>query len=129
MAYDLTQLIVQPTRETNETSIMWDIILMSHPDLHKQKGVLKYNFSEHYLVHTDVDLNHNNVKRTNHNSMKFKDMKIFNHNYFIDDLKDCDMFNDSVCEKDISLDKWKLKLPKWATRVPLSEWKWGLTLG
>ena len=63
MAYDLKQLIVQPTRETIETSTTLDVILVSHPDLHKKNGFMKYNFSDHYLVYTELELNHNNVKR------------------------------------------------------------------
>ena len=53
MGYDLKQIIGQPTRETIETiqtSTTLDIILVFHPDLHKKNGVMKYNFSDHYLV-------------------------------------------------------------------------------
>ena len=41
MTYDPKQLIVQPTRETIETSSTLDIILVSYPDLHKKNGVMK----------------------------------------------------------------------------------------
>ena len=41
MAYDLKQLIVQPTREAIETSTTLDIILVSNPDLHKN---LEWNY-------------------------------------------------------------------------------------
>ena len=54
MTYDLTQLIVQPTREEMETSNTLDILLVSHPDIHKKNGVINYNFSDHYLVYTEV---------------------------------------------------------------------------
>ena len=107
MAYDLKQLIVQPTRETIETFTTLDVILVSHPDLHKKNGVMKYNFSDHYLVYTELELNHNDVKKVNHNSVNFRDMKFFNPESFIDDLNSCEMFNGSICENDISWDKWK----------------------
>ena len=45
---------------------------------------------------------------TPHNSVEFRDIKNFNPESFIDDLNSCDMFNDSACEKDISLDKSNL---------------------
>ena len=56
MGYHLKQIIGQPTRETIETiqtSTTLDIILVFHPDLHKKNGVMKYNFSGHYLVYTE----------------------------------------------------------------------------
>ena len=105
MAHNLKQLIVQPTRETIETSTTLDIILVSHPDLHKKNEVMKYNFSDHYLIYTE--LNHNNVKKVNHNSVKFRDMKHFNPESFIDDLNSCEMFNGSICENNISWVKWR----------------------
>ena len=107
MAYDLKQLIVQPTGETIETSTILDVFLVSHADLHKKNGVMKYNFSDHYLVYTELELNHNDVKKVNHNSVKFRDMKKFNPESFIDDLNRCQMFNGYICENDISWDKWR----------------------
>ena len=107
MAYDLKQLIVQPNRETIKTSTTLDVILVSHTDLHKNNGVMKYNISDHYLVYTELELNHNDVKKVYHNSVKFRDMKIFNPESFIDDLNSCEMFNGSICENDISWDKWR----------------------
>ena len=56
MGYDLKQIIGQPTRETIETiqtSTTLDIILVFHPDLHKKNGVMKYTFSDHYLVYIE----------------------------------------------------------------------------
>ena len=50
MAYEMTQLILQPTRVTSDTSTTLDMILVYHPGLHKSSGVMKYNFSDHYLV-------------------------------------------------------------------------------
>ena len=78
MTYDLKHLVVQPARETIETSTTLDIILVSHPDLHKKNAVKKYTFSDHYLVYTEFELNHNNVKKVNHDSVEFRDMKTFN---------------------------------------------------
>ena len=76
MAYDLKQLIVQPTWETIETwTTTLDIILVSHPDLHKKNKVMKYNFSDHYLVYPELELNHNNVKKVNHNNPTEKEVE------------------------------------------------------
>ena len=54
MAYEMTQLILQPTRETSDTSTMLDRILISHPGLHTSSGVIQYNFSDHYLIYTEL---------------------------------------------------------------------------
>ena len=32
-------------------------------------GVIKYSFSDYYLVYTELELNHNNVKKVSHNSV------------------------------------------------------------
>ena len=53
MAYEMTQLILQPTRETSDTSTTLDIIFVSHPGLHTSSGVIQYNFSDHYLIYTE----------------------------------------------------------------------------
>ena len=71
---------------------------------------MKYNFSDHYLVCTELELNHNNAKKVNHNSVKFRDMNNFNPDSFVDDLNSCEVFNGSVWENDISWEKWRLNL-------------------
>ena len=53
----------------------------------------------------ELELNHNNVKKVNHNSVKFRDMKHFKPESFIDDLNSCEMFNGPICENAISWDK------------------------
>ena len=56
MTYEMTQLILQPNRETSDTSTTLDIILVSHPGLHTCSGVIQYNFNDHYLIHTEFAL-------------------------------------------------------------------------
>ena len=109
MAYEMTQLILQPTRETSDTSTTLDIILVSHPGLHKSSGVVKYNFSDHYLVYTEFEFNVINQKGSIHNVMKFRDIKRFNPENFLDDLNSCEVLNGSLYDEDISREKWKLK--------------------
>ena len=41
-AYDMHQLIDQPTRVDDKTSSVLDVILTSHPALHRKSAVLKY---------------------------------------------------------------------------------------
>ena len=108
MAYEMTQLIFQPTRETSDTSTTLDIILVSHPGLHKSSGVVKYNFSDHYLVYTEFEFNVINQKGSKHNFVKFRDMKRFNTENVLNDLNSCEVLNGSLYDEDISWEKWKL---------------------
>ena len=120
MAYDLKQLMEQPTRETIETSTTLDTILVSHHDFQKKNGVMKYNFSDHYLVYTQLELNHNNVKKVSHNSVKFRDMTNFNPKSFIDDwiaVKCLMVLSVKTTFPGIS---GGIISPKYATRMPLS---------
>ena len=96
MAYE----ILQPTRETSDTSTKLDIILVSHPGLHKSSGVMKYNFSD--LVYTEFEFNVTNQKGSTHNVVKFRDMKRFNPENFLNDLNRCEVLNGSLYDEDIS---------------------------
>ena len=112
MAYEMTQLILQPTRVTSDTSTTLDMILVYHPGLHKSSGVMKYNFSDHYLVYTDFEFNLINQRGSTHNVVQFRDMKQFNPEKFLNDLNNCEVLNGSLYDEDISLEKWKLKFNK-----------------
>ena len=49
------QLIDQPTRVDDKTSFVLDVILTSHPALHRKSSVLKYTVSDHYLIYTHME--------------------------------------------------------------------------
>ena len=52
---------------------------------------MKYNFSDHYLVYTEFEFNVINQKGSTHNVMKFRDMKRFNPENFLNDLNSCEV--------------------------------------
>ena len=54
-AYDMHQLIDQPTRVDDKTSSVLDVILTSHPALHRKSAVLKYTLNDHYLIYTQME--------------------------------------------------------------------------
>ena len=54
-AYDMHQLIDQPTRVDDKTSSVLDVILTSHPSLHPKSAVLQYTLSHHYLIYTHME--------------------------------------------------------------------------
>ena len=70
---------------------------------------MKYNFSDHCLVYTEFEFNLINQKGSTHNVVKFRDMKRFNPENFLNDLNSCEIFNGSLYDEDISWGKWKLK--------------------
>ena len=102
MAYEMTQLILQPTRETSDTSTTLDIILVYLTSLHQSSGVMKYNFVDHYLVFTEFGFNSINQKGSTHNVVKFRDMKRFNPEHVLNYLNNCEVLSGSLYDEDIS---------------------------
>ena len=46
--YEMRQLIDQPTRDDDKSSSTLDLILTSHPELHRKGAVLKYTMSDYF---------------------------------------------------------------------------------
>ena len=107
-AYDMHQLIDQPTRVDDKTSSVFDVILTSHPALHRKSAVLKYTLSDHYLIYTHMEFEHTKPSVVVHNTVKFRDMKNFDMESFSNDLISCDILNSSQDNDDISWERWKL---------------------
>ena len=107
-AYDMHQLIDQPTRVDDKTSSVLDVILTSHPALHRKSAVLKYTLSDHYLIYTHMEFEHTKPSVVDHNTVKFRDMKKFDMESFSNDIISCDIFNNSQDNDDISWERWKL---------------------
>ena len=82
-----------------------DVILVSHPSLHRSSGVIKYNFSDHYLVYTEFEFNLIDQKGSTHNVVKFRDMKRFNPENFLNDLNSCEILNVSLYDEAVSWEK------------------------
>ena len=87
------QLIDQPKRADDKTFSVLDVMLTSHPTLHHKRAVLKYTH-----IPSVAD----------HNTVKFRDMKIFDMESFSSDLISCDILNCSLDDADISGETWKL---------------------
>ena len=85
-AYDIHQLIDQPTRVDDKTSSVLDVILTSHPVLHRKCAVLKYTLSDHYLIFNHMEFGNTKPSVADHNSVKFRDMKKMDIESFSNDL-------------------------------------------
>ena len=107
-AYDMHQLIDQPTRVDDKTSSVLDVILMSHPVRHRNSAVLKYTLSDHYLIFTHMEFGNTKPSMADHNTVKFRDMKNFDIESFFNDPISCDILNGSQDNDDISWERWKL---------------------
>ena len=105
-AYDMHQLIDQPTRVDDKTSSVLDVVLTSHPALHRKRAVLIYTLSDHYLIYTHMEFENIKPSVVDHNIVKFRDMKDFDMENFSNDLISCDILNGS--QDNISWDRWKL---------------------
>ena len=53
---NVTQLIDKPTRVTETSRSLLDIIMVSHPALAKLSGVLEVTISDHFFVFVDINL-------------------------------------------------------------------------
>ena len=101
------QLIDEPTRVDDKTTSVLDVILTSHPTLHRKSAVLKYTLSDHYLIYTHMEFENTKPPVADHNTVKIRDMKNFDMESFSNDLISCDILNGSL-DDDISGERWKL---------------------
>ena len=72
----------QPTRVDDKTSSVLDVILTSHPALHRKSAVLKYKLSDHYLIYTHMEFENTKPSVVDHNTVKFRDMTNFDMESF-----------------------------------------------
>ena len=106
-AYEMRQLIDQTTRVDDKTSSLFDVILTSHPELHRKSEVLKYTLSDHFLIYTHIEFKGTKSPTVDHNTVKFRDMKNFDADIFAHDLMSCDILNGFQDEGEISWEQWK----------------------
>ena len=107
-AYDMYQLIEQLIRVDDKTFSVLDVILTSHPALHRKSAVLKYTLSDHYLIYTPMQFENTKPSVVDLNTVKFHDMKNFVMKSFSNDMIPCDIYNGSQDADDISWDIGKL---------------------
>ena len=94
--YGLTQIVDKPTRVTDKTSSLLDIILTSDPMDHTHTEVLPFTFSDHYIVYTCLNVV---PKYGKHRTVTYRCYKQFDPSLFLDDLYDADIFKDSSYSK------------------------------
>ena len=101
------QVIDQPTRMDDDTSSVFDVILSSHPALHRKNAVLKYTLSDHYLIYTHMEFENTKPSVADHNTVEFREMKKIDMESFFNDMISVEILNGSHDNDDISWDMWK----------------------
>ena len=99
--YNMNQLIQEPTRVTENTSSLIDVILTSDKSMHTRSGVCKLSLSDHDLVFTSIKVEEReNNRENNHFEVKFRDYRKFDQTMFLNDVKH------SFQDKKYNCDEW-----------------------
>ena len=80
---NLTNLISSPTRVTDKSATLIDVMLTSNADLVKSSGVLRTLISDHYLVHCTLNLKLPKDKPVTITARSYKNFDVYE---FFDDV-------------------------------------------
>ena len=100
-------LITEKTKVSHQSESTIDVILTSHSDMHKKSGIIKYTLSDHFLTYPEVQRHCPSKDTHKHNVVRFRDMKCFDQDKFLDDIKSNSCFNDNSFQGTPSWDEWK----------------------
>ena len=64
--------------------------------------------SDHFLIYTHIEFKDTKSPTVDHNTIRFRDVKNFDAEFFAHDLMSCDILNCSQDEDEISWEQWKL---------------------
>jgi hypothetical protein len=82
--FGLSQLITKPTRVTNKSSSLIDVILSTCPEKHVFTGVQPIALSDHSLIYTIVNMS---KKIRPHKEIRYRNYKDFNEIIFLSDCE------------------------------------------
>ena len=84
--HQMSQLVQDPTRVTENTETLIDHIYVSHPGNVKACRVSTIAFSDHYPVCFVRQLNASDVRKHGHTTIKYRSYKHFDQDAFLSDL-------------------------------------------
>ena len=90
--YDMSQLITENTRVTQNTESTLDVILTTNPSLHKRSGVITKTLSNHYMIFTELFVP-KKVSQDKHNTVTFRNYSRFDDCEISGDIKSNDLLN------------------------------------
>ena len=100
-SFGLTQLISEPTRETENTSTLIDHIAVSNTNNIVESGVVKTAISDHYVVYSVRK--YQGAIKNNHKHIHTRQLKNFNKEAFLADLAAVNWSAILVCSDDINV--------------------------
>lgn len=107
--FNLKQLIDKPTRVTEKSSTLIDIILTNCPENHTVTGVQETAFSDHYIIFTKLNIT---SKGKIHNEIRFRNFHNFNAETFLHDIasefNEIDILSDNIRNEFDFESKWQL---------------------
>ena len=104
--FDCKQVINCPTRITNCTSSILDLIITSDNDKLSQSGVLNVGVSDHLITYCTRKLNR--VKLNSHNTVNIRSLKNYSSELFTDKLKNINWYNViDIDDVNMAWDKFK----------------------
>ena len=81
---NLTQLIKEPTRVTENSSTLIDVIMTFTNNIVEDSGVVVSHISDHFLVSTSLELK---LPKSPSGSVNIRSYKNYDRNKFVEDLK------------------------------------------
>ena len=81
--YGLSQLITKPTRVTNKSSTLIDVILSSKPEYHHCTDVFRFSLSDHFMIYTCIDAP---LQHKKHKEVTFRCYRDFSEAAFLNEL-------------------------------------------
>lgn len=103
---NMRQIITTPTRVTNTTSTLLDVILTSDHESHSNTGVHEISVSDHYMIYTLYKAN-TSVSAMKHRYITYRNFTKFNVNDFKRDLTADFDFNADWADDKLN-EKWDL---------------------
>ena len=102
--YSLKQLIEKPTRVTQSTKTIIDVILSSLSERHSVSDVAEIALSDHFLLYTCIDIE---MEKKNHKTVRYREYKNFNESNWLNELRISTVFKDITTNVDL-LNAWQL---------------------
>ena len=89
--YGMTQIITKPTRITDKSSTIIDVILTTMPELHTNTEVFVITLSDHFLIYTCFNMP---CKANHHKTVKYRCYTNFDNDAFLYRLSNSELCND-----------------------------------
>ena len=91
--YGMTQIITKPTRVTDKSSTLIDVILTTMPELQTNTEVFEITLSDHFLIYTCINTP---CKANHHKTVKYRCYKNFDNDAFLYDLSNSELCNNLI---------------------------------